>query len=108
MTGSLLVGHAALLLVFRPVVDSLFLPLCSHPLSTSVFSRNPTQNVRDEGGPPEAQVSPAPALGTRVHLWLLLEALTPQVCTGELRERPLDAANIISMHVVGEGPGAIP
>ena len=46
MTGSLLVGHAALLLVFRPVVDSLFLPLCSHPLSTSVFSRNPTQNER--------------------------------------------------------------
>ena len=46
--------------------------------------------IRDEGGPPEAQVSTAPALGTRVCLWLLLEALSLQVCTEELKERPLE------------------
>ena len=45
--------------------------------------------IRDEGGPPEAQVSTAPTLGTHVHLSLLLEVLTPQVCTEEVRERPL-------------------
>lgn len=44
--------------------------------------------IRDEGGPPEAQVSTAPTLGTRVQLSLLLEVLTPQVCTEEVRAAP--------------------
>lgn len=35
--------------------------------------------IRDEGGPPEAQVSTARTLVSRVHLGLLGKGLTPQV-----------------------------